>query len=598
MLDRIIISVKDAPSGVYPATWGQRAMWSCIKYLGDEEPRFFGVRILPVNPAADMAHVAQALGAVLKRHDTLRTIYHHDGDKLWQTVEGAGQLAVSCQSAAPGESAGDVARSIASGLAGEPVAMSGWPLRAAIIQAEGRPVFLVIVYSRIALDHGAAAILFAELRLLLDFGEPDRSYRSPADQSAYENSDSGQAVNAAAMAYWAKTLACGPVSIFDYQERPPATPRFITVSLDSSDVNAALDHAARRMAASSTAIMLAAEAVLLSRYTGHRLIPIQIISSNRYESQMRDVVGTLAWDSLIVLDAGAPTFGEVVRKASQAALIACRHGHYNPEEAWRLRAAEQLRRGGYLDLGSHLNYVSDVRPVGEPVPQTPTATEAGGRRLAGSGGWEMNDARFFLTVRGIGTITRLSLCCDTAYVPAADMRQLLQDLECLLLSLADGDVELDRWGARANCVPAPRGPGWASCGDGWIDEAATERTWATVLGGAPGAIFTTGDQGGPGDYGLVAYLADADDRPLAGLHEAFTRRLGERTDIRAPAWYIRCAAAPERRDSRQAWMRLPVLEQGSGRRSLPGGVTSSDPADRGPLMMATLRASAAAREGR
>lgn len=233
MSECIIISITGASSGTYPATWGQRAMWSCIQYLGEKEARFFGIRILPINSTADMAHVARALTTVLKRHDTLRTIYHHDGNKLWQTVEGTGQLSVSCQSVVPGESADDVAKVVASRLASEPVQTSQWPLRAAIIEADARPAFLVVMYGRMALDHGAAAILFAELRLLLDFGEPNRSYRPPADQAAYENSASGQAVNAIAMAYWAQTLARGPVSIFDYPQRQPANPRFITLSLDT-----------------------------------------------------------------------------------------------------------------------------------------------------------------------------------------------------------------------------------------------------------------------------------------------------------------------------------------------------------------------------
>jgi hypothetical protein len=133
-------------------------------------------------------------------------------------------------------------------------------------------------------------------------------------------------------------------------------------------------------------------------------------------------------------------------------------------------------------------------------------------------------------------------------------------MERLLVAGAARDIPSARLSEVTGVRPAERGPGWVRCHDGYADLAATRDLWRTVVGTGPADVYTEVD--GTGCHRMVAY-AVAPDRSIAQLHGHLISALDQRTDVRAPDWYIRCGEAPRPGADRSSWAASPVLEEGA-----------------------------------
>ncbi|WP_204003740.1 condensation domain-containing protein [Micromonospora lutea] len=567
------------------ATWGQRAIWSCIQFMGEHDPYFNAGRVLPVPQRCGLTDVADALGELLRRHETLRTVFEPAGSTLRQTVQGAGELPVAVE---PLSNAGDASADGAAWarmyeLAGLAFRMREWPVRIAVLTEDDRPRFVAMVFSHLAVDHTGADLVMADLAELLAGRRPPLPERQPIDQAEYERSAAGQATSAAALRHWVRVLRSIPASIFDYRTHETGEHRFRRMIMYSEAVTVAAAVAAARLRVTSSAVLLAAEALVLGRYTGHEVVPVQLICANR-DAERDRLVGTVAGDGVVRVDLAQDSFARIVRRTFLAAVGAYRFGYYDPEAAWRMRAAEHLARGAVLGIGVYFNDVRDsvssVRPT-DPVDGQSLRRIAAATRIEESGGWGLMDARVFLTVAAAGSSTRLSMLCDTAYVPTDDIVALLRGIERVVIAAATDDLSAQLLSETIGVPPVARGPGWVRGPDGWVDLAGTRALWRDLLpDGTVGGVFLDEDPALIGS-GLVGYLAGPPVGDVGDLHEAFVAALGERTDVRAPARYVRCAHGPDDPDDRQAWAKCPVLAEETGRRTEGStGRLSVDPAVR------------------
>jgi hypothetical protein len=548
-----------------PATWGQRSMWSCVQWMGEDDPYFNAVRLVDVPPGRRLDDVSAALAAVLCRHEALRTTFRYgpDGD-LEQVVHGEGELTVEIRRATPA-TARQVAEAWAPELVGRAFLRDDWQIRVGVVADGGEPSILVVACGHLAVDNGGFTIVLEDLARALtgaDLGPPPVQ---PATVAAHERSPAGRDVSDRALSHWARGLARAPVSVFDFPAVEPDRPRFRRLSLSSRAIGPAVDALAVRLRVSTSAVLLAAVATALGRYTGHRRVVFRPICANRDDDLRRPLVGTLSGDGLLVLDTGGATFDHVVRTAFAASLSAYRYGYYDPAAQVRLRESVGRSRGAPIDLSAHFN---DVRPnrLGAVQPADPSSVDL--RRLAEhstvaeGGAWPRVDSRFFATVTAKADATVVALMCDTAFVPRAAMEDLLRGVERLLLAAVDvGGVAADRIDAVLGVRPVRRGKSWVPYDDGWVDLDASARLLRRVAG-VDAAVFVEPAEGG--GHRLVGCLGGATRMSIVDLRETVLAQIGERDGIRAPDWYVCCAGTPDRPDNRVEWDGELVHAQGPG----------------------------------
>jgi hypothetical protein len=540
-------------------------VWTCVEELGVDPAAFNLARIVDVPAGCDTERVLMALAGVVHAHDALRTVLSRSDGGLRQTAAGSGNLEVVIHEATtddPRTAARAAAETMASGRFGR----GEWQIRATLITHRGRPRHAVVVCGHLAVDHEGLALALGDLEALMAGRTASPRSRQPLDQAAFEQSPAGQAVSARALAHMSRTLAKGPVTLFDYPARPAAPPHFHRLVMRSEAVTVALAGAAQRLRVSTAAVLLAATATVLGRHTGHGRAGLRVICANRNSDGQRDLVGTLAWDGVISLDVGEQPFDETVRKCFRASLAMNSRSHYDPGAARRLWCEHEVRLGATQDLSAHVNDMRDA-PT-DPVARVPTDA---------SSLWELTrrttvaeapcadngDARFYLSARNRERSTVLSLVCDTRYFAPDAMHRLLLAVEGIVTAAANGAAAERQPPELTGIGPVARGTGWVRCGDGWLDLAAVQLLWRQVTADGRSMVFLPDAQRSAG--GLVGYFVAEPGLSPAGLHAAFMDALRDRTDVRAPAWYVGCDRAPEQTGDLLTWQRMTVVVEGSGR---------------------------------
>ncbi|MEV4065589.1 hypothetical protein [Nonomuraea dietziae] len=85
-----------------PLTWGQQSIWHSTRWLEDGDPYFNLPWVLPVHGRRDLKTVLSALGALLDRHESLRTTWEDTPRGPVQQVTGDGELRVEVTKHGPG----------------------------------------------------------------------------------------------------------------------------------------------------------------------------------------------------------------------------------------------------------------------------------------------------------------------------------------------------------------------------------------------------------------------------------------------------------------------------------------------------------------
>lgn len=553
-----------------PATWSQRGLWDATEWMGDDDGYFNMGWIVPVPEGADLDRVARALRRTIERYDTLRTTFaFHDG-QLYQHVAASGSLVVAVHESAPERVSLAADEILAALVPGGFRARLDWPLRVAVVTAEGKPRLLVLAINHLSLDLYGWRVVERTLTCLLADATaelPPRRGWQPVDQAAYEASPAGQAINQRALSRWRDILASAPATMFDFDTNPGEREPYWTLRMESRALAAALVAVADRTRISSSAALLAAISTALVAYTGHDEVIIRLNAANRLVEGSQEMAGYLCWNSLFYCDLRDLSFDAALRRTFLASLDAYEHGLHDPVRARAIWNEAGDRHGAHLDLGCHFN---DRREhTGEAFAALSTSKAELGAllektRIWFSGSHPRVDTRFHVhAMDDDPESVELEFMCDTRYVPVDAMREILLAIERLLVTAADRDVAAEDIPAVLALRPAPRRAGWVRCRGGWVRPAVARRIWASLVG-PDGMVFAVRADGG--EHHLVAYYAAARGaRGPRSLHRAFVAALGDRSDARAPDGYVCCAGAPPDIHDQAAWERMPEVERGSGR---------------------------------
>ncbi|SCF05272.1 Condensation domain-containing protein [Micromonospora matsumotoense] len=447
-----------------PLTWGQRAMWRTVAEF--VAPAAYRVLTLPrtlavsVRAGVDVPRAVRAVGALVARHESLRTrVRPHDGE-LCQQASAAGRLPVGVHAvprAVDDPDGAAAAAELAAQLSGSPFDHAvEYPLRVALVTVDDRVRQIVLVFSHCAVDFHAATTVLRDLRVLLLRGSLDSPPGLQSLDLAARERTTGLRRSQRAVAYWVRQFTGLPMNLAD-PVGSGSTPRYRQGSL----VSPAAHHAGRLVAArhgvSTSTVLVAATAAVLTGDGGQDACGIVVMANNRFPPGYDHAVATLNQIGLCRLDlADRPDFAELLSRAGRASLDAYRHAYYDPAEFER----------AFTDLGhdhrsvlAPLCYLNDTRLASEVDPGAVGPDEAALRGMVTPGAvrWVGELDRFAwrcrVQVRDAPGAVELVVTADTRYLPAERAERLLSGVEALLVEAAFHEVPWP-WSPTVRAAPA------------------------------------------------------------------------------------------------------------------------------------------------
>ena len=529
---------------VGPATWGQYAMWDVERAAGPNTERFNVLQRIEVPPGIELGGVLEDLAGLIGSHEALRTrLEPRAANELIQRLGGPAELKVEiCDAEGDGSVAAEAERRLSGTRFGPQAALL---VRAAVLMSGAVPRQVTMVLSHLAVDTKGARIVRDELAARFAARAAGRPFsgpkpaRSPLEQAGWERSERGRAGCARSLRYWERQLRLAPRTMFAAEPGPGEPVRYWVGCLESPAIALASQVLALRNQTSTSVVILAATASVLTRWAGTDRFPVMLIAGNRFDPELRYAIGTVTQSVLATIDTGAPSFGQVIRKTWSAMTGAFRLGAYDAAELHALRDRISAARGVDFDLTWFFNDLrAEVMPDPAAAPHTADLTAA---RAASRFGWaEPRPAEhmtFAIGVTGDQSITRIQVLTDTCLIGPAEAESLVRAIEELLCAEASGEPA--GWEA---ALPASRladldGPHVEGCR---VDLAAVER----LVGAATGADAVVVARQRDTAPELTAYVfSDRPDLTPELIHDACLRLLPGRRTAMTPHRYVLCPAA-------------------------------------------------------
>ncbi|WP_326999785.1 hypothetical protein OHA72_32210 [Dactylosporangium sp. NBC_01737] len=507
----MMVTFEGGGAGSGPLSWGQLDIWVKMSALG-QSLAMGGVRPLP--DGAGVEDVADELRYLMSRYESMRTrlVPSVDGPPL-QVVHGHGEIDLEIVDVAIGDldaGAGEcgpaeVAAQVEARYLAVPFDhVDEWPVRMAAVRAGGVCRYAVLVMSHLVLDGAGAVLMMAET----DARTAAPVQGHPAlEQARRQALPAGVRQNAAALRHWDTHLRAIPDPRVP-PSRDVRSPRHWTGVLHSTTLPAALRVAALRAGSEVAALragsepapaLLAAFAVAFAQVTGVTVVPLRLVSSNRFRAGFADVVCPVSQAGLCVVDT-AGDFTAVVRRTQGAALAAYKHAYYNRLDLDAVIAAVVADRGPQFDLDVSIN---DRRLGGalQDVPR-PERTE-----FAWVGSQDEPSSALFLNVDGSDEAMAITMYIDSHFLAPADGEALLWAMEAIAVTAAAAADD-----AAATVTAADGATATATAADG-----ATATVIATAASDAPVAgDAAAGDAAAPGHAAVADDAAAAGDVAVAG----------------------------------------------------------------------------------
>jgi amino acid adenylation domain-containing protein len=327
-----------------PLSYEQERLWFMDQLL----PRSTGyvvVQGVGIEGALDAGRVGQALGALLERHEILRTTFSDWEGQPTQRLHAAGVLDFESI-----EGNSDTVQEHVCILGQTPFVLSRLPLaRFRLVRvAEGEHVLLVAMH-HIITDGWTFGILLRDF-LERYAAEPDkRPVLQYADYALWQRKYLTEKALQERLAYWTQALAGAKAASIPADRRRPAVQSFAGRELRqklSPETVSKLESAARSHSATMFMAMLGAFAVLLSRYNNETDISVAIPAANRHHPALERAAGFFANTLVSRIDlAGDPSFEQVLVRVRKVALEAFHHS-----EAPFEKVIEALQPGRDLSM--------------------------------------------------------------------------------------------------------------------------------------------------------------------------------------------------------------------------------------------------------
>ncbi|KUO05696.1 hypothetical protein AQJ58_39660 [Streptomyces sp. DSM 15324] len=332
---RLPLTRRTRPASL-PLSFAQRRLWF-LHQLDGPSATYNTPFVLRLSGPVDRTALRAALGDVVTRHDSLRTVIREqDGDPCQLVLPTVGTPFTERDSDPAGLPAlvAEAARRRFD-LAAEP------PVRAELITLSPHEHVLLIVLHHIAADGWSIGPLSHDLGAA--YGARSRGERpdlpelpvSYADYTLWQQDllgdpDDADSLFAAQVAYWKKQLAGLPECLDLPTDRPrPAIAShrgdYLTTHIDAR-LHQRLLETARAANASLFMVLMAGLAALLSRLGAGEDIPVGSPIAGRTDQALDDLVGLFVNTQVIRTDtSGDPSFADLVARVRETALAAHTH---------------------------------------------------------------------------------------------------------------------------------------------------------------------------------------------------------------------------------------------------------------------------------
>lgn len=157
--------------------------------------------------------MAGLLGAVVARHDALRSVFPRFTENPVQEVRAEGRFPLDVVECGSEPGAGVVEHTCERLKRGAFDNARDLPVRAAVLTRDGSPAALAFVISHMAVDGWSFHLVLEELRLSLSRGSADALEpvaRQPVDRALFESSEEGLSRERATLGHWERTLRAAP----------------------------------------------------------------------------------------------------------------------------------------------------------------------------------------------------------------------------------------------------------------------------------------------------------------------------------------------------------------------------------------------------
>ncbi|MEU4298932.1 non-ribosomal peptide synthase/polyketide synthase [Kitasatospora aureofaciens] len=334
---RLALEPAERPALV-PLSSAQRRLWF-LRQLEGAESVYNMPLAWRLSGPLDLAALEAALGDLVDRHETLRTVFPPVDGAPYQRVLAIGEarpgltVTPADETALPELLTDAAARGF--DLAAEP------PLRAEVFALSATEHVLLLVMHHIAGDGWSLAPLAADLAtayaarrqgeeprwapLPVQYADytlwHDRLLGDPADQDS---------LFARQTAYWTRTLADLPEQIrLPADRHRPANPSYagghLAIEVDA-ELHAGLVRLGREHGASPYMVLQAALASLLDKLGAGTDIPVGSLIAGRTDHSLDDLVGFFVNTLVLRTDtSGDPTFAELLQRVRESALGAYAH---------------------------------------------------------------------------------------------------------------------------------------------------------------------------------------------------------------------------------------------------------------------------------
>ncbi|MEN0136534.1 MAG: amino acid adenylation domain-containing protein, partial [Rhodococcus sp. (in: high G+C Gram-positive bacteria)] len=362
-----------------PLSLAQQRLWFVNQY-DTSSPAYNIPMALRLTGTLDEAALRTAVGDILDRHESLRTVYPASVDGPAQVILPLGEVMPDLEPRiARGEAAlrARIAELTARGFD----VSTEVPVRGALFRT-GQDHVLVLVVHHISADGASLAPLARDLMVAYSARvrqQPPDWRPLPvqyADYSLWQRAALGSvdqpgSVMSVQLEYWKRTLSGLPDVIDLPLDRPRPTDRALrggTVRFTvPADDHRALLLLARQHDSTMFMVMHAALAVLVARLSGSGDVAIGTPIAGRGEEALDDVVGMLV-NTLVLRTAVEPaaTFGEMLSRVREADLAAFGHADVPFESV--VDAVAPTRSTAYSPLFQILLEFQNTAPVHVDLP--------------------------------------------------------------------------------------------------------------------------------------------------------------------------------------------------------------------------------------
>ncbi len=320
--------------GDLPTSFAQERMW----FLDRMEPGSSTYNMpvaLEMRGALDAAALRSALTEVVRRHESLRTVFVELDEALVQRVAPAGEVPLEVVDLGGGDDAAVDAAVAEAAL--RPFDLATGPLfRATLVRAGEERHVLVMAMHHIVSDGWSLGILFGELAAL--YGAAARGTEAGLPPVTVQYGDyavrqrrhlSGERLEKQAR-YWRERLAGVPATL----ELPTDHPRPPVRSFRGEvhdfvlppDLSAQVRDLSRREGSTLFMTLLAAFQVLLARYAGQDDVVVGTPIAGRTDDETERLVGLFVNTLVLRADlAGDPSFRELLAQVRDTTLGAYAH---------------------------------------------------------------------------------------------------------------------------------------------------------------------------------------------------------------------------------------------------------------------------------